>query len=179
MAENRDHVEARQDSLETLEGPDGTKVTFDRTSEDTLQGRENREKSLNDPAPNRLGVTFSEEIKAEKLHIDEPQTAVIGGKYINEEDNVQNNYNLTKFEFDLPLTITEEVEDKGEKFLLLHFPEGDSEDPFNWNPKRKAYISVLLCAMTLTIGMATTAYSAGIGSMTKEFGVPTILGQMG
>ena len=33
--------------------------------------------------------------------------------------------------------------------------------------------------MTLTIGMATTAYSAGIASMCKEFGVPTILGQMG
>lgn len=79
----------------------------------------------------------------------------------------------------MPLTITEEVEDKGEKFILLHFPEGDKDDPFNWNPKRKHYISVLLCAMTLTIGMATTAYSAGIGSMCEEFGVPQIYGQLG
>jgi hypothetical protein len=31
--------------------------------------------------------------------------------------------------------------------------------------------------MTLIIGLSTSAYSSGIGSMTKEFGVATVAGQ--
>ena len=33
--------------------------------------------------------------------------------------------------------------------------------------------------MTLFIGLATTAYSSGITSMCEDFGVPTIMGQLG
>lgn len=70
---------------EEKEGPLGEKqkITF-RNSDETLQGHESRgdKPSLNS---NRLGVSFSKEIEENKLHVDEPQTAVIGGKYINEE----------------------------------------------------------------------------------------------
>lgn len=152
-------------------------VTF-RQSEDTLQGQEKREKGGSEGS-NQLGQSFSAKLKQEKLKVDEPTSAVVGGKFAQDEASLAGIANITKFDFDLPLTLTEDISHKGEDFILLHFPEGDRDDPFNWNPKRKAYISVLLCLMTLTIGMATTAYSAGISSMCEEFGVATILGQMG
>lgn len=149
----------------------GRTVTFN--SDDTLQEKDDSESG------SELHMSFSNKLKREKLGVGKTPTAVVGGKYAQDEASLANIANVTKFDFDLPLTITEEIEHDGEQFFLLHFPEGDTEDPFNWNPKRKAYISVLLCLMTLTIGMATTAYNAGIDSMCKHFGVANILGRMG
>lgn len=161
------------ESLEKVMSPGGTvaqrTVTF-RGSEDTLHGQEKRDEN---------GMSFEQKLKEEKLDVDNTPGAVVGGKYAQDEASLAAYSNLTKFDFDLPLTLTEQIEHKGQEFILLHFVDGDSDDPFNWNPKRKAYISVLLCLMTLTIGMATTAYSSGIGSMCEEFGVSQILGQMG
>lgn len=167
--------------LEKTVSPGGTvaqrTVTF-RHSEDTLHGDEKREKRASEPR-NSEGLTLQQELQEAKLQIPSEQRAIVGGKYAQDEANLAKYTNLTKFDFDLPLTLTEEIEHQGKNFILLHFVEGDIEDPFNWNPRRKAYISVLLCLMTLTIGMATTAYSSGIGSMTEEFGVSETLGEMG
>lgn len=108
---------------------------------------------------------------------------VIGGKYreqLYEEHSQEFEGKLVQeVDFDLPLTATKPSQHNGQNFIVLEFAEGDKENPFNWNPKYKAFISILLCAMTLFIGLATTAYSAGISRMTEEFGVSTEIGQLG
>ncbi|KAF7712068.1 MFS-type transporter [Penicillium ucsense] len=108
---------------------------------------------------------------------------IIGGKYrtgIYEEGSQGlNSQLLQEVDVDLPLTVTKPVEHNGQHFIVLEFADGDKENPFNWSAKRKAFISLLLCMMTLFIGLATTAYSSGISRMTEDFGVSTELGQLG
>lgn len=85
------------------------------------------------------------------------------------------------------------------KIILVTFEEGDPEseclsttdsvvyyslliaatDPMNWGKGRKWMTTALLCFMTLTIGLSTSAYSSGITSMTEEFGVSTEAGEVG
>ncbi|KFX96837.1 hypothetical protein O988_05148 [Pseudogymnoascus sp. VKM F-3808] len=80
---------------------------------------------------------------------------------------------------DIPLTLTEVVHHEGRDLIVLRFVEGDKEDPFNWSRAKKARITLILCCMTLFIGLATTAYSSGINRMTREFGVSVEKGQLG
>ncbi|TVY75860.1 putative MFS-type transporter [Lachnellula suecica] len=86
---------------------------------------------------------------------------------------------LKEVEIDLPLTLTEIIHKDDQECILLKFAEGDKENPFNWSVGRKAFITLLLCLMTLFIGLATTAYSSGIDSMCDDLGVSTELGQLG
>ncbi|CAG8960091.1 hypothetical protein HYFRA_00010569 [Hymenoscyphus fraxineus] len=86
---------------------------------------------------------------------------------------------LKEVEIDMPLTLTQMVEKDGQEYILLNFTNNDKEDPFNWSSARKAFITGLLCLMTLSIGLATTAYSSGIGSMVEDLGVSEELGQLG
>lgn len=87
------------------------------------------------------------------------------------------------------------------KIILVTFEKGDPEseyishgmlgdvsfsllillakDPLNWGNGRKWVTTALLCFMTLTIGLSTSAYSSGITSMTEEFGVSTEAGEVG
>ena len=107
---------------------------------------------------------------------------IIGGKhreqlYEEQSQDVESRL-VQEVDFDLPLTATKPTEHNGQNYIVLEFAEGDKENPFNWNGKYKAFISVLLCAMTLFIGLATTAYSAGISRMTEEFGVSTEIGPL-
>lgn len=108
---------------------------------------------------------------------------IVGGKYretlSDEQSQYFENQLLQEVDIDLPLTVTKPTEHNGQNFLVLEFVEGDKENPFNWSGKRKAFISVLLCLMTLFIGLATTAYSSGISRMTKDLGVSEEIGQLG
>ncbi|GFF66476.1 hypothetical protein CNMCM6936_006847 [Aspergillus lentulus] len=125
---------------------------------------------------------------AENAH-SHPQTQqrqrgrVAGGKYLQElyDDHAftPNDGPIQKVDVDMPLTLTETIHHNGNQYIVLDFAEGDKENPFNWSAKRKAFISLLLCLMTLFIGLATTAYSSGISRMTAEFGVSSELGQLG
>ncbi|PKX91208.1 MFS transporter [Aspergillus novofumigatus IBT 16806] len=125
---------------------------------------------------------------AENAH-SHPQTQqrqrghVAGGKYLQElyDDHAfaPNDGPIQKVDVDMPLTLTETIYHNGNQYIVLNFAEGDKENPFNWSAKRKAFISLLLCLMTLFIGLATTAYSSGISRMTAEFGVSSELGQLG
>ncbi|GAA6012222.1 hypothetical protein JCM10207_002767 [Rhodosporidiobolus poonsookiae] len=65
------------------------------------------------------------------------------------------------------------------KIVLVKFEEGDPENPLNWPRPRKWLITFLLCAMTTNIGLATTAFSSGIGKMVEEFGTINVVGQLG
>lgn len=110
---------------------------------------------------------------------------IIGGKYLEEwqnDDTIDDNElaPLKKIEgADIPLTLTEKVTENGKEYIVLLFANGDKENPFNWSPAYKGLITTLLCLMTLFIGLATTAYSSGIGKMTTEFGTQELLGQFG
>ncbi|KAE8349551.1 major facilitator superfamily domain-containing protein [Aspergillus coremiiformis] len=108
---------------------------------------------------------------------------IVGGKYaqsLSDNSSVSSNeHSIQTFDFDLPLTSTQSIVHDGQQRILIDFVEGDKENPFNWDPRYKAFISMLLCLMTLFIGLATTAYSSGIGRMTEELGVSNILGQLG
>ncbi|GAA5899784.1 hypothetical protein JCM6882_005434 [Rhodosporidiobolus microsporus] len=65
------------------------------------------------------------------------------------------------------------------KIVLVKFEEGDPENPLNWPRPRKWLITFLLCAMTTNIGLATTAFSSGIGKMVEELHVINVVGQTG
>lgn len=108
---------------------------------------------------------------------------VAGGQYLQalhaEEDKGASHGPLTEVEIDMPLTYFDHHRHEGEDFILLRFAPGDAENPFNWSNARKSMSTALLCLMTLTIGLATTAYSSGVSSMCSEFGVSTEIGQLG
>ncbi|CED82158.1 Synaptic vesicle transporter SVOP and related transporters (major facilitator superfamily) [Phaffia rhodozyma] len=73
---------------------------------------------------------------------------------------------------------TADVKSK-KKIILVQFEENDPENPMNWSTGRKWTITILLNLMTLIIGLSTSAYSSGITSMSEEFGVATVVGQVG
>ncbi|BCS24445.1 MFS transporter [Aspergillus puulaauensis] len=110
---------------------------------------------------------------------------VVGGKYREETEKLATHTSgrgeAEEVDFDFPPTAIEprHMEKTNEDVLELTFLEGDPENPFNWPLAKKAFISVLLCMMTLFVGLATTAYSSGIDSMTAEFGVSNTMGQLG
>ena len=108
---------------------------------------------------------------------------IAGGSFLDElsgsDSDCQDERPLKEVDFDMPLTLTEVVSKDGQEYILLNFTDDDKQDPFNWSSARKAWITLLLCLMTLFIGLATTAYSSGIDRMCSEFGVSTELGQLG
>lgn len=106
---------------------------------------------------------------------------IVGGKYVGEanQDIDSDCGPLKTVAIDMPLTLAEMVTQNERDYIILTFATGDKDNPFNWNPWYKRSISTMLNLMTLFIGLATTAYSSGIGSMCAEFGVPTIYGQLG
>jgi MFS family permease len=108
---------------------------------------------------------------------------ICGGQYLTEhhgsEEGSAGRNTLKEVDIDMPLTLWEMTEHDGKEYILLRFTHDDPQDPFNWHAGRKAFITALLCLMTLFIGLATTSYSSGIGSMTDDFGVSNELGQLG
>ncbi|QSZ35756.1 hypothetical protein DSL72_006878 [Monilinia vaccinii-corymbosi] len=108
---------------------------------------------------------------------------IVGGSFLEKMRGSDSDYSedgpLTEVKIDMPETRTEVITKDGEEYILLHFADGDAENPFNWPAGRKIFITLLLCMMTLFIGLATTAYSSGITRMCEDFGVSTTLGQLG
>ncbi|KXS95818.1 hypothetical protein AC578_6268 [Pseudocercospora eumusae] len=120
------------------------------------------------------------EIQQEKVQIGLGR--IVGGSHINAnmEAGLHEDHGLLQeLDIDMPLTLTEVVYQGDKEYIKLGFAQGDCENPFNWNPWYKRSVTTMLNLMTLFIGLATTAYSSGIDSMTEEFGVPNIIGQLG
>lgn len=106
---------------------------------------------------------------------------IVGGKYVdpsNEQTDPEVGDIMT-VDIDMPLTLTELVEHEGKEYIILEFATGDKENPYNWSPRYKKFVTGMLCLMTLFIGLATTAYSSGISSMVKELNTSTEMGQLG
>ena len=61
----------------------------------------------------------------------------------------------------------------------MQFEEDDPENPLLWTRAQKWSAVVLLNAMTMCIGLSTSAYSSGIGKMSAELGVSDVAGQVG
>lgn len=108
---------------------------------------------------------------------------IVGGKYAQEisddESSFPDHGPLQQVDIDIPLTFTETAYHNGNQVIALDFRPGDLDNPFNWSSKKKGFLSLLLCLMTLFIGLATTAYNSGISRMCAEFGVSEELGQLG
>ncbi|KAJ1023114.1 hypothetical protein NDA16_003267 [Ustilago loliicola] len=69
---------------------------------------------------------------------------------------------------------------KDENIILVVWDgQNDPENPMNWSIGRKWLTTALLCSMCLFIGLATAAFSTGIGPMTEELGVSNEVGQVG
>lgn len=114
-------------------------------------------------------------------HIDKPQGRICGGKYLKnvggaEEEEARP---LQKVEMDLPLTFTDSIIKDGKEWVVLEFADEDPENPYNWSLEVKIFITLILCGMTLFIGLATTAYNSGVGKMCEDLGVAPIIGQFG
>ncbi|RAH82001.1 MFS transporter [Aspergillus japonicus CBS 114.51] len=117
-------------------------------------------------------------------HIDSTcKGRIAGGKYLEGLDDssapAQADGPLQTVDFDMPLTQTERIVQDGNQYIVLDFVPGDKENPFNWDGKYKAFISALLCLMTLFIGLATTAYSSGLGDMASDLGVTEEIAELG
>lgn len=113
---------------------------------------------------------------------DSVKGRICGGSYLqqlHDSDSENSDGRLIEVDIDMPLTLTEITQKDGQEYILLKFTDDDLEDPFNWSTTRKTVISMLLCCMTLFIGLATTSYSSGITSMCEDFGVSNTLGQLG
>lgn len=111
-----------------------------------------------------------------------PQGRIAGGtflKNLSHSENAETEGPLKEVDIDLPLTLTQVIQKDGQEYILLNFVQRDKENPFNWSRARKGAITVLLCMMTLFIGLATTAYSSGIDSMVKELDTSTEMGELG
>ena len=136
------------------------------------------------PGPNNKDSSNSDlpDLKQEENQTP-PNGRVAGGSFLesmrgSDSDNVDDGP-LKEVNIDMPETRTELITKDGGEYILLHFANGDPENPFNWPTGKKVFITLLLCMMTLFIGLATTAYSSGITSMCDDFGVSTELGQLG
>ncbi|KUI72747.1 hypothetical protein VM1G_08300 [Cytospora mali] len=106
---------------------------------------------------------------------------IVGGKYVdpsNEEIDPDVG-EIKTVDIDMPLTLTELVEHDGKEYIILEFATGDKANPYNWDAWYKRCVTGMLCLMTLFIGLATTAYSSGIGSMVKELNTTTEMGELG
>ncbi|KUJ17035.1 MFS general substrate transporter [Mollisia scopiformis] len=108
---------------------------------------------------------------------------IVGGSFLqalheSDSDNADEGP-LKEVDIQLPLTLWEITLKNDQEYIVLKFTDDDKEDPFNWSVGRKAWITLLLCLMTLFIGLATTAYSSGIDRMCDDLGVSTELGQLG
>jgi hypothetical protein len=137
-------------------------------------------KLQNEAEPDTERASINSEVKYNEK--GEPMIGrVAGGKYMTDDiEEIDSDCGPIKsVECDMPLTLTEVVEHEGKEYIVLTFATGDRENPFNWNPWYKRSITTMLNLMTLFIGLATTAYSSGIGSMCEDFGVPQIMGQLG
>ena len=132
------------------------------------------EKDTSDPESTDVEVLKNE--KGEPL-----SGRIVGGKHVDPTNEaIDSEFGAIKtVDIDMPLTLTELVNEKGKEYIVLGFATGDKENPFNWNPWYKRSISTILNLMTLFIGLATTAYSSGIGSMVKDLDAPNIKGQLG
>jgi MFS family permease len=108
---------------------------------------------------------------------------IVGGSYTQQlhdsDTDSADDGPLKEVQIDMPLTYTELTTKHDQEFIVLHFTRDDPENPFNWPAGKKVFITLLLCLMTLFIGLATTAYSSGITNMCDDFGVSTELGQLG
>ncbi|PVI03090.1 MFS general substrate transporter [Periconia macrospinosa] len=133
---------------------------------------------------NETGSPYTGSLHSEVVYNEKNEPIIgriVGGKYKN-ADNEEIDADcgpIKSVDIDMPLTLTEMVNHEGKDYIILSFATGDRENPFNWNPWYKRFITTLLNLMTLFIGLATTAYSSGISRMCAEFGVPNIMGQLG
>ena len=119
---------------------------------------------------------------ADWSHLDKPKGRVIGGKYLEElggelPDDPERP--VQKVECDIPLTYTDSETKDDKEWVVLEYAPNDPENPYHWNPKRKWFITFILCGMTLFIGLGTTAYSSGISRMVKDLHSVTEIGQLG
>lgn len=76
---------------------------------------------------------------------------IVGGKYASDVDPEYKDKTVT-IDADLPLTVTIPTHQNGNNYTVIDFVEGDPQNPYNWNPARKAFTVIMLCGMTLFIG---------------------------
>lgn len=106
---------------------------------------------------------------------------IVGGKFVDpSNEQIDSDCGAIKtVDIDMPLTLTELVDHNDKEYIVLEYATGDKQNPYNWSPAYKSFITAMLCLMTLFIGLATTAYSSGIGSMVKDLNASQEVGQLG
>jgi hypothetical protein len=126
-----------------------------------------------DTAPTDVPETKQEEIRSKAG----TKGRIAGGSFLkdlNDSDpDSPDEGPLKEVDVDKPLTLTETTHKHDQEYIVLKFTDNDKEDPFNWSTGRKAWITLLLCLMTLFIGLATTAYSSGINRCALLSGLHT------
>lgn len=157
------------------------------SNEHHTAGIEAQEKQRNAGLPTAAKEETSPDTPVAKQEEDKYESTkrgrIAGGSFLkafheSDSDNLDESP-LKEVDIEMPFTLTEIIKKDGQEYILLSFVDGDRENPFNWSPARKAFITLLLCLMTLFIGLATTAYSSGIDNMCSDLGVSVEMGQLG
>ncbi|KAI7780269.1 hypothetical protein LA080_016239 [Diaporthe eres] len=106
---------------------------------------------------------------------------IVGGKFVDpSNEQIDADCGAIKtVDIDMPLTLTELVSHNDKEYIVLEYATDDKQNPYNWKPMYKSFVTAMLCLMTLFIGLATTAYSSGIGSMVKDLNSSQEVGQVG
>lgn len=103
---------------------------------------------------------------------------IVGGKYAGQVDPDLKERTVV-VDKDVPLTVTIPTFQNGHNYIVIDFVPNDPENPYNWSSVRKAMTVIMLCGMTLFIGLATTAYSSGIPDMVPNLRTTKEVAQLG
>lgn len=70
-------------------------------------------------------------------------------------------------------------EEKGKDYTLVEFDENDPENPMNWSHAKKFFVTFEICLLTFGVYIGSAIYSAGIQSVSMEFGVSEVAATLG
>ena len=77
------------------------------------------------------------------------------------------------------------VEDDGaalegkQDYTLITWIENDAQNPQNWSPVKKAFVTAQICLLTLAVYVGSAIYTAGLLSVVEDFHVSPVAALLG
>ncbi|TKY89770.1 hypothetical protein EX895_001067 [Sporisorium graminicola] len=72
-----------------------------------------------------------------------------------------------------------DMNNEDDPYLVHWSGPGDPENPLNWSPKRKIFVTGLLCLLTFSVYLGSAIYTPGIVLIADYFGVGTVTATLG
>ncbi len=62
---------------------------------------------------------------------------------------------------------------------MFRYGPDDHENPLNWSPFKKAFVTFCLCLITISVYMGSSIYSPGVTEAEAYFGVSQVAAVLG